>query len=179
MVDQTSPEAPSDEEAADETPAVETLYGAPVSWSRGQQVLHPDRESYLELAAALRADGFVSCVDVTAVDYLSSPARHLPPGVDPERFEVVASFVAHTPPRRLRVRVQVPADDAVVASLFDEYPGTEGLEREVYDMFGIAFDGHPDLSRILMPDDWDGHPLRKDYAVGTVPVKFKATPEQS
>ena len=74
---------------------------------------------------------------------------------------------------RVRVRVQVPHADPVVPSLFELFPGTEAPEREVYDMFGIAFDGHPDLTRILMPEDWDGHPLRKDYAVGAIPVQFK------
>jgi NADH-quinone oxidoreductase subunit C len=72
------------------------------------------------------------------------------------------------------VRVQVPADDAVLPTLFDVWPGTEALEREVFDMFGIRFDDHPDLSRILMPEDWIGHPLRKDYDVGDIPVQFKA-----
>ena len=73
----------------------------------------------------------------------------------------------------MRLRVQVPDDDPVVPSLFDVHPGTEALEREVFDMFGIRFDGHPDLTRILMPEDWIGHPLRKDYAIGRIPVQFK------
>ena len=78
--------------------------------------------------------------------------------------------------QRVRVRVQVPEGDPTVPSLFGLYPGTEVPEREVFDMFGIAFDGHPDLTRILMPEDWEGHPLRKDYAVGAIPVQFKAAP---
>jgi len=61
----------------------------------------------------------------------------------------------------------------VLPSLFDFYPGTEAHERETFDMFGISFDGHPDMTRILMPEDWDGHPLRKDYSIGTIPVQFK------
>ena len=73
---------------------------------------------------------------------------------------------------------QVPEDDASVPSLFDLHPGTEALEREVFDMFGISFDGHPDLTRILMPEDWIGHPLRKDYSSGRIPVQFKGAPSR-
>jgi NADH-quinone oxidoreductase subunit C len=74
---------------------------------------------------------------------------------------------------RVRLRVQVPESDATVPSLFDLHPGTEAHERETFDMFGISFDGHPDMTRILMPEDWDGHPLRKDYGIGAIPVQFK------
>jgi NADH-quinone oxidoreductase subunit C len=70
--------------------------------------------------------------------------------------------------------VQVPEDDPVVPSLFSVHAGTEALEREVFDMFGITFTDHPDLTRILMPEDWIGHPLRKDYDSGRIPVQFKA-----
>ena len=74
------------------------------------------------------------------------------------------------------LRVQVPADDTRVPSMFDLYPGSEALEREAYDMFGIEFENHPDLTRILMPEDWIGYPLRKDYAIGRIPVQFKDAP---
>ena len=118
-------------------------------------------------------DGFELCTDLCGVDYLTHPGRRLPDGVTAERFEVVVNLIDLQQARRLRVRVQVPGDDPLVPSLFDVWPGTEAMEREAYDMFGIRFDGHPDLTRILMPEDWIGHPLRKDYAEGRIPVQFK------
>ncbi len=139
-------------------------------------VLHVSRDQLIETVTGLRHEGYVSALDVTAVDYLEHPGRHdLPPDVEPERFEVVVTLISHATPGRIRLRVQVPADDPVVPTLFDLFPGTEALEREVADMFGIAFEGHPDPTRILMPPDWEGHPLRKDFAVGRIPVQFKAT----
>jgi NADH-quinone oxidoreductase subunit C len=98
----------------------------------------------------------------------------LPADVSPERFEVVLQLLSLSKPARLGVRVQVPADDLVIPSAYDVYPSVDAMEREAYDMFGIRFEGHPDLSRILMPEDWDGHPLRKDFSVGRIPVQFKA-----
>ena len=157
-------------------PAPEVLHGAPVTYSHGQQVLHATPATYRALVEALRADGFELLVDVTAVDYLANPHRELPPGVVPERFEVVANLVSIAERRRVRVRCQVPESDAVAPSLTNVYLGAEAAEREVYDMFGIVFDGHPDLTRILMPEDWEGHPLRKDYSVGRIPVQFKSAP---
>jgi NADH-quinone oxidoreductase subunit C len=163
----------------DETvaPEPERAYGVLVSWSRGQQVLHPTRAEYPELLATLRADGFDQLADVTAVDYseYTSP-RDLPDAIEPERFEVVVGLLDHTRRARVRLRIQVPGDDPHVTSAFDEYPGSEALEREAADLFGIVFDGHPDPTRILMPEDWIGHPLRKDYALGRIPVQFKGAP---
>jgi NADH-quinone oxidoreductase subunit C len=156
-----------------EVDSVEVLHGAPVSESRGQRVVHPDRSQYVAVLKKLLDDGYVMCSDLTAVDYLTHPGRALPPGVAAERFEVVLNLTSITSRARIRVRVQVPESDAVIASAFDLWPGTEAMEREVFDMFGIRFDGHPDLTRILMPEDWDGHPLRKDYEVGRIPVQFK------
>ena len=153
-------------------------YGAPMGTdrpSRGQAVVHPSRVQWCDVAAAARTDGFDQLIDLTAVDYLTYGAdRSLPEGVQPERFEVVAGLMAHARRERLRMRVQVPADDPTLSTLFDLWPGAESLEREVFDMFGIVFEGHPDMSRILMPEDWSGHPLRKDYDSGQIPVQFKA-----
>jgi NADH-quinone oxidoreductase subunit C len=149
-------------------------YEVPTTSSRGQTVLHPSREQLVDVVRNLRDEGFGSCVDVTAVDYLAyNASRDLPEGVTPERFEVVIGLLSQRRRERLRLRVQVPEGDPTVPSLFEVYPGSEALEREVFDMFGIHFDGHPDLTRILMPEDWEGHPLRKDYPVGVIPVQFK------
>jgi NADH-quinone oxidoreductase subunit C len=150
-----------------------TLFGCAVSESYGQTIVHPSRAQYIDLMKALVDDGYQLCVDLTAVDYLTHPGRSVPAGVEPERFEVAVALLDIDTARRVRVRVQVPDGDAVLPTLFDLWPGTEALEREVFDMFGIGFDGHPDLSRILMPEDWIGHPLRKDYEVGDIPVQFK------
>ncbi len=119
---------------------------------------------------------FTSCLDVTAVDHLADAERPAVAGVAPERFEVVANYLSHHRNRRIRLIAQVPASDPTVASLTALYPGTNFAEREVFDLFGIVFDGHPDLTRILMPDDWVGHPLRKDDAAARVPVTFKGDP---
>jgi NADH-quinone oxidoreductase subunit C len=151
----------------------ETLHGSPVSRSRGQQVVHPSRSEYVKVLKKLLDDGYSMCSDLTAVDYLTHPGRELPEGVAPERFEVVLNLTSISTRDRIRVRVQVPESDPTIASAFDLWPGTEAMEREVFDMFGVSFDGHPDLTRILMPEDWDGHPLRKDYAIGRIPVQFK------
>ena len=159
----------------EEAEAVERVHGAPVTWSNGQKVLHPDRTELAALVRTLRDDdGYLMCLDVCGVDYLTYHAdRGLPPGVEPERFEVVVILISHASRDRLRIRVQVPADDPTCPSLFEVHPGTEAMEREAFDLFGIAFDGHPDLTRILMPEDWEGHPLRKDEAIGRIPVQFK------
>ncbi|HUP72873.1 MAG TPA: NADH-quinone oxidoreductase subunit C [Acidimicrobiales bacterium] len=158
-------------------PEPERAFGALVTYSRGQRVLHPTREALVATVTKLLGDGYNQLIDVTAVDYLTHDgSRELPDGIEPERFEVVIGLISHSKRERVRLRVQIPADDAHVASMFDLYPGSEALEREVYDMFGIEFDNHPDLTRILMPEDWIGYPLRKDYAIGRIPVQFKDAP---
>lgn len=160
--------------ATDAPAAPPTLYGVLLGDSGGQRVLFPSRDQYLATVKALLDDSFVMCVDLTAVDFLTFPGRTMPVGVEAERFEVVVNLLSLERRERIRLRMQVPAEDASVPTLFDLYPGTEAMEREVYDMFGIVFTGHPDLTRILMPEDWDGHPLRKDYDPGRIPVQFSA-----
>ena len=152
----------------------EELHGCPLVESHGQAVLFVGRDRYTTVVKALLADGFEMCVDLTAVDYLTFPDRTLPDGIVAARFEIVVNLLSLRDRKRIRVRVQVPVDDAKIATLFDMYPGTEAMEREVFDMFGLEFTDHPDLTRILMPEDWDGHPLRKDYEIGRIPVQFKA-----
>jgi NADH-quinone oxidoreductase subunit C len=159
--------------------AVETYSGAPVLVSFGQRVVFPSAEQYLAVVQQLLQDGFTMCVDLCAVDYqgftLSGAANSpTPTGTELHRFEVVANFLSIARRERVRVRVQVPGEPPTLPSLFDLYPGVEAMEREAYDLFGVIFNGHPDLTRILLPEDWEGHPLRKDYKVGRVPVQFKS-----
>lgn len=130
-------------------------------------------DQYVAVVKSLLADGFDVCVDVTGVDYLTHPTRSLPAGITAERFEVVVNLLSLQRRERIRLRVQISESSPSLPSLFDIHPGTEAHERETFDMFGISFDGHPDMTRILMPEDWDGHPLRKDYSQGSIPVQFK------
>lgn len=146
---------------------VEAFDAAEWHLSRGQDVVDLTIEDWLPFAEAARAAGFEMCVGVTAVDYL---------GVRDIRFDVVANLLSVE--HGLRLRMLLPADFAegeatTVPSLTGVWPGANFFEREAYDMFGIEFEGHPDMSRILMPDDWQGHPLRKDFGVGSVPIQFK------
>ena len=158
------------------TPEPVMVHGCRLVVSFGQQVLFVPRDRYLVVIKALLADGYEMCADLTTVDYLLMPQRPVPADVIAERFEIVVNLLSLQHRQRIRVRTQVPESDPTIPTLFDMYPGTEAMEREVYDMFGIVFSDHPDLSRILMPEDWDGHPLRKDYEIGRIPVQFKGAP---
>jgi NADH-quinone oxidoreductase subunit C len=153
--------------------AVETQHGCPVQDSLGQRVLHASRDQYVSVIKSLADEGYEMCIDLTGVDYLAMPQRIIGFDIQAERFEVVVNLLSLSQRKRIRVRVQVPAEDATMPTLFDIHPGTEAHERETFDMFGIVFTGHPDMTRILMPEDWDGHPLRKDYSQGSIPVQFK------
>jgi NADH-quinone oxidoreductase subunit C len=134
--------------------------------SLGQDVARVPNEDWLAFARAAADVGFEVCVDVTAVDWMRQR---------PERFEVVANLLSMQHRLRLRMITTASRQEPKVASLVHVWPGANFAEREVYDMFGIEFVDHPDLTRILMPDDWEGHPLRKDFGVGGVPVQFKAS----
>ena len=143
---------------------IESVESVEIVGAESDGLVRVDRAELATLAGSAKAAGFEMCVDVTAVDYKS---------IRRVRFEVVVNLLSQQHNRRLRVLTAVPEDDPIVPSLVPTYPGTNFFEREVYDMFGISFEGHPDLTRILMPDDWVGHPLRKDFGVGAVPVQFK------
>ena len=156
---------------------VEQFEGAVFHESHGQPVVYLDRAQWAEAATFLRDEQqFTMLLDVTAVDHLLDIERLDVAGVAPERFELVANFISFPRNRRIRLITEVPAADPEVASLTPLYGSANFAEREVYDMFGITFPGHPDLTRILMPDDWIGHPLRKDDSPRAVPVTFKEDP---
>jgi NADH-quinone oxidoreductase subunit C len=184
MADDAAPtDAPASEgvhKPVDEAAAavVEKFPGSVAVDSHGQAVVYVDRASWRDIARFLRdEEQFSMCADVTAVDHLVDDIRYMPPGVESqERFEVVANFLSHARNRRLRLICQVSADEPSVPSLVELFPGLGIAEREVYDLLGITFDEHPDHTRILMPDDWVGHPLRKDDPPARVPVVFKGDP---
>jgi NADH-quinone oxidoreductase subunit C len=144
--------------------------------SKEGDVIFCSRGEYHAVIEQWRGEGFELLADLCAVDYLRHPGRSLPDGVAAERFELAIVLRSVSANRRVRIRVQVPENEPVVDSLWDLYPGAEAMEREAFDMIGVVFENHPDLTRILMPEDWEGHPLRKDYSVGRVPVQFKEAP---
>lgn len=137
-------------------------------------VTHCLAADHLSTIGELKEQGFEMCVDLCAVDYGAHFVRPLPDGVVAERFEIVVNLLSLSQRRRARVRTQVGAEEPVIDSITGLYPSADAMEREAFDLFGIRFTGHPDLSRILLPDEWEGHPLRKDFPVANVPIQFKA-----
>ena len=133
---------------------------------RGQLTLDISREHLITVASALRDDEqlrFELCCGVSGVHYPDDADREL-------RAYYPLMSITHN--RRLQLEVSCPDNDPHIPSLFGVYPTCDWHERETYDFFGIIFDGHPGLTRIEMPDDWVGHPQRKDYPLGGVPVEY-------
>jgi NADH-quinone oxidoreductase subunit C len=110
--------------------------------------------------------------DISAVDYYPDY------GDRPGRFGVAYHLYSLLYNRRIRVKTYVSEDEAVVPSIIDIWPGANWLEREIYDMMGITFEGHPDLRRLLMPEDWYGHPHRRDYPLGYETPQFSFNAEE-
>ena len=109
--------------------------------------------------------------DISAVDYWPEQER-------PERFGICYHLLSMLYSRRLRVKIFVAEDEADAPSLTSVWPAANWLEREIFDLMGIHFSGHPDLRRILMPADWDGHPMRRDYPLGYEQVQFSFNAEE-
>ncbi|OJF12426.1 NADH-quinone oxidoreductase subunit C [Couchioplanes caeruleus] len=133
---------------------------------RGELTLHIVPERIAEVCQIMRDDEalrFELCSSVSGVDYLGSDSR---------RLHVAYHLTSMTYRRRVRLEVAVAADGSL-PSVTSVYPTADWQERETYDMFGVVFTGHPNLTRILMPDDWEGFPQRKDYPLGGVPVEYK------
>jgi NADH-quinone oxidoreductase subunit C len=170
-----APDGAVEEPPARAAPAPAFLADLAARWERvqwrqsaGQDVAEVPAADLAAFADAARDAGFDFCADVTAVDWFR---RRSP------RFDVVINLLSTSRRARLRLIVGVEEDEPTVPSVVGVWPGANFGEREVYDLFGIRFEGHPDLTRILMPDDWQGHPLRKDFGVGSVPVQFKDSPK--
>ena len=143
---------------------------------RGEITFYVRRQLLLETVTHLRNDPvlrFEFCSSVSGVHFPHEVGREL---------HVVFHLLSMTHNRRIRLEVTTPDDDRHVPSVVPIYPTADWQERETWDMFGIIFDGHPALTRILMPDDWPGHPQRKDYPLGGIPVEYKggtiAPPDQ-
>ena len=133
----------------------------------GELTLHLDRSALVDVARLLRDDKalhFEMLASLSGVDY--------PAVEDGTRLHAVYHLLSMTHRRRVRLEVAVTVEDPHIPSLVGVYPTADWHERETYDFFGIVFDGHPNLARIQMPDDWEGHPQRKDYPLGGVPVQY-------
>ena len=132
---------------------------------RGELTLHVKREKLVEVAMVLRDSlKFEMCMGVSGIHYPQNVGQEL---------VAVYPLLSLTNNRRIRLEVTVADSDAHIPTLVEVWAGNNWHERETFDMFGIIFDGHPGLTRILMPDDWQGHPQRKDYALGGIAVEYK------
>ena len=132
------------------------------------EIINTSVAEYKKLVESLHTESYEMMVDLTVVDWF----RKKEP-----RFEVVVQFLSVSRNERKKVKVFVDDEELSIPSITDIYPSANFYERDAYDMFGINFLEHPDLTRILMPDDWNGHPLRKNYGSGRIPVQFKNAPK--
>ena len=141
--------------------------------SAGDDWITVPAEAVREALGGLRSEGFRLLTFLTCVDHLADAS-----GEYPKRFEIVYQLRNLESRAQLRVRAFVDGDPPKIDSVQDLFPPANWDERETYDLFGIVFNGHPDLTRILMPDDWVGHPLRRDYPVGGETVEFSQEHEK-
>lgn len=142
--------------------AVEFTSFEPIAGPR-QDTATVSRDELLAFVQAVKDGGFETFIDLCAVDHLNRVPR----------YDVVIVVLSMERAQRLIIKVGIPGDEPTVASITSVYTGANFYEREAWDLFGIVFEGHTDLTRILLPDEWEGHPLRKNYSVGAVPVQFK------
>ena len=132
------------------------------------EIINTTVEEYKKLVESLHSENYEMMVDLTVVDWFR---------IKEPRFEVVVQFLSISKNQRKTIKVFVDDEELSIPSITDIYPSANFYEREAFDMFGINFLEHPDLTRILMPDDWNGHPLRKNYGSGRIPVQFKNAPK--
>jgi NADH-quinone oxidoreductase subunit C len=137
--------------------ASDTISVEQVKWDRNELTIWTPRENIVEAVRLLRDSDtqFNFLSDITCIDWYPSEPR----------FEVSYHLLSMPRKDRVRLKVKLLGDDAQVDSLFAVFPACNFFEREVFDLFGVRFHGHPNLARIMMPEDWKGHPLRKDYPV--------------
>ncbi len=136
---------------------------------RGRAVLVANPTKIRAVLEHLKGKGYTFLASLHGVDYYP---------VEP-RLGVLYEMLDRTRVDRIAVKARVSTDDARIESVVDMFPGADYPEREVYDMFGVVFEGHPDMRRILMPEDYEGHPQRRDFPVGGEPVLFTYNEEQN
>jgi NADH-quinone oxidoreductase subunit C len=148
-------------ESLNEHPAIRAILGwnpaalIDANFDRGELTLTVPKEQIAGACRAMRDGGYNFFEDMTAVDWFPSSPR----------FQLSYHLLSHSYKEYIRLRVLLDAPDPAIDSITGVWPAANFYEREVFDLFGIRFDGHPNLRRIMMPDDWQGHPLRKDYPV--------------
>ncbi|WP_213806056.1 NADH-quinone oxidoreductase subunit C [Granulicella sp. dw_53] len=144
-------------EALPDNPALKALAGVATDakYDRAELTITVARENIIAATQAVQAAGYIFLEDVTAVDWYPSEPR----------FQITYHILSHALKARIRLIALLDSGDAAIDSIVGVWPSANFYEREVFDLFGVHFGGHPNLTRIMMPEDWQGHPLRKDYPV--------------